>query len=97
MWNNWPHFVFRHKIEICQRWESLLHRRQNFLQLGDVNVQQLDSTDSVVALKCRDDVIHAPFFVVISRYDDRQGWPDVECLPHARFGCAVKSEIQPTR
>jgi len=53
-------------------------------------------TYAVVVLKYRNDVIQAPRLVARLPYNDRQGWPDGQCLPHHRVIGAEKSEIQAT-
>jgi hypothetical protein len=87
------------KLQTCECREWLLHCYEQFFQVRIWNIPgpEIDSTYAIVALECRNDVILVPHFVAIDHHDDRQGWPDVQCLSHWCSGSAIKSQIQAPR
>src|ERR1700755_1068676 len=74
---------------LCQLWEWPLHRCQGLFQLGTWNIQEIDFAYAVVVLESLNDVIQTPRLVARLPYDDRQGWPDGQRLPHR---CSVREE-----
>ena len=63
-------------------------------ELRTLKIEEAQIAYAIVVLDCRNDVIYLPHFGAIGPYDDGQGWPDVQRLPHWCSGSTVKSQIQ---
>jgi hypothetical protein len=50
-------------------------------------------THTIVVLECGIDVIVPRMRSARARYDDGQGWPDIQLLPDLGFVCANDSKI----
>ena len=53
-------------------------------------------TDTIGALERRNDIDHASSWVARGFYDERQGWPDIQHVPHWCSGRTEKLQIEVT-
>src|SRR5712691_6453240 len=82
---DWGWSIVCPKLKVRQLREWLLHRCPDFSQLRTCNIFEGDLTYAIAVLECSNDVIHARRWVVTAVNEQRQRWPDLQCVSRRSF------------
>ena len=92
--NGYHRFINIPETQMCQLRKWLLHCPK-YIQIRIPDDLEVDLTDTIGALECRNDVVRCRV-VAVGHYDKRQDWPDIQHVSRRCSGCTEKMRIQVT-